>query len=97
VVNVIGATLPVFYIFRRFSNQERLHKIMQIKVMHGHAKESLDDCIPFQLVVSFFFCRFVPREIFQQNCHLLIMDGYGSHVIIKALEQTTKFKLDMVT
>jgi hypothetical protein len=28
---------------------------MQTRVMHGHAKESLDDYIPFQQMAYFFF------------------------------------------
>jgi hypothetical protein len=60
-------------------------------VMHGHAKENLDDCIPFQLVAFCFFANLYQGGISQQNRHLLIMDGHGSHVMRKAFEQTTKF------
>jgi len=33
--------------------------------MHAHAKENLDDYIPIQPMVYFFFVDFVPRGIFQ--------------------------------
>jgi len=68
---------------------------MQIRIMHGHAKKSLNDCIPFQPMADFFSIKL--RGISQQNCHLLILDGQGWHVTIKPLQQGTKFALGMVT
>jgi hypothetical protein len=44
------------------------------------------DDILVQLMVDYFY-KFVPKEVFQQNHHLLILDGYGSHVVIEALKQ----------
>jgi len=44
-----------------------------------------------------FFCISIPRGIFQQNCHLLILDGHGSHFTIERLEQAIEFGLIMVT
>jgi len=44
-----------------------------------------------------FFKDFVPGEISQINCHLLILDSHGSHVTQKALKQTMAFGLDMMT
>jgi hypothetical protein len=43
-----------------------------------------------------FFKRLVPREISPSNCHLLILDGHGSHVNLKAIK-VKKFGLDMIT
>jgi hypothetical protein len=44
-----------------------------------------------------FFKRLILGGISQTNCHLLILDGHGSHVTLKAIEQATDFGLDMIT
>jgi hypothetical protein len=44
-----------------------------------------------------FFKKLVPSGISQTNCHLLILDGHGSHVTLKAIEQAMDFGLDMIT
>jgi hypothetical protein len=44
-----------------------------------------------------FFYKSIPRRVFKENWHLLIMDGHGFHVTIWTLEQITKVRLDMVT
>jgi hypothetical protein len=38
-----------------------------------------------------FFKRFVPIGISQINCHLLILDGRGSHVTLEAIEKAHEF------
>jgi hypothetical protein len=45
-------------------------------------KEGLDEMFPF-LKNSSFLEKFVPSGIFLTSCHLLILDGHGSHVIQK--------------
>jgi hypothetical protein len=62
--------------------------------MHGNVEKNLIDNLPLQ-AMAYFFLR--SRGVFQENIHLLILDGHGSHVIIQALEQTILFRLDMVT
>jgi len=42
------------------------------------------------------FKKSIFQELFQDNQHLSIMDGHGSHITIHALEQV-KFGVDMVT
>jgi hypothetical protein len=64
--------------------------------MHGNAKKGLDDSLPFQVVVSSFL-QICSRGVFQENQHLLILDGHGFHVTIQALKQVVKVGLDMVT
>ncbi len=44
-----------------------------------------------------FFKRSVIDGIFPINCHLLILDGHGSHVNLKTIEQVQQFGLDMIT
>jgi hypothetical protein len=46
----------------------------------------LDNSLPFQLIVDFVFGRFVPIGFFENNWHLLILDGHGSHLIIEAFK-----------
>jgi hypothetical protein len=49
--------------------------------MHSNVKKGLDDNLPFQVMVGFFFTNLF-GGIFQDNQHLLILDGHGSHVTI---------------
>ncbi len=68
---------------------------MQIKNLYGNANKGIDDNFPIQRVS--FFKRLVLGGISQTNCHLLILDGHGSHVILKAIKQAMDFGLDMIT
>lgn len=43
------------------------------------------------------FKSFIPCGIFLTNCHLLIMDGHGSHVTLEAIEQVQQIGLDIIT
>ncbi len=43
-----------------------------------------------------FFIKLVPRGIYQSNHYLLILDGHGSHVTLKAIERASQFGLDML-
>jgi len=43
------------------------------------------------------FLQIYLRGFFQKNRHFFIPNGHGSHVTIKAFEQTIKLSLDMVT
>ncbi len=44
-----------------------------------------------------FFKRLVQGVICLTNRNLLILDGHGSHVTLKAIEQTQAFGLNMIT
>jgi hypothetical protein len=44
-----------------------------------------------------FFKRSILGGIFLTNKHLVILNGYGAHVTLEAIEQTQTFELDMVT
>jgi len=50
----------------------------------------------FKVFLSF-FKRLVLGGISQTNCHLLILDGHGSHVTLEAIEQVMDFGLNMIT
>jgi hypothetical protein len=43
------------------------------------------------------FSKSIPWGISQDNPHLLILDGHGSHVMIEAFEQVIEIGLNMVT
>jgi hypothetical protein len=60
--------------------------IYRLRTCMAMQKRFRHDDILVQLMVDYFY-KFVPKEVFQQNHHLLILDGYGSHVVIEALKQ----------
>jgi hypothetical protein len=45
----------------------------------------------------YFLNFFIPSGVSFTNCHLLILDGHGNHVILKAISQAQKMGLDMIT
>jgi len=49
--------------------------------MHGNVEKGLDCCLPFQVMASFFSIDLF-QGVFQENQHLLILDGHGFQVII---------------
>jgi hypothetical protein len=44
-----------------------------------------------------FFKKLVLGGISPNNCHLLALDGHGSHVTLKVIKQAQKFGLNMIT
>jgi hypothetical protein len=44
-----------------------------------------------------FFYNFILRGGFQENQHLLILDGHGFHITIQTLEHVIELGLEMVT
>ncbi len=64
--------------------------------MYGNAKQGMDDKFLFKKFLSL-YNKSIPSGISQTSHHLLIMDGHGSHVTLKAIEQTQEFGLNMVT
>lgn len=61
------------------------------------SKKNMDDYLPLQGMVIFFLIDLYQGGIFQNDYQLLILNGHGSHVTIKALEQATKIGFNMVT
>jgi len=96
VVNVVGTTLPGFYIFRGeriCDNYIQFYKLGTYMAMQSKAwmttflfKEFL-----------YFFKRSISSGISLTNRHLLILDGHGSHVTLETIEQDKEFGLDMIT
>jgi hypothetical protein len=59
---------------------------------------------PKAWMINFLFKEFlsflkhsIPSGISQTNRHLLVLNGHGSHVTLKALKQAMAFGLDMIT
>jgi hypothetical protein len=76
VVNSTKTSLLGFYIFKG----ERIHNdYIQLY------KPSI--CMAMQSKAWIFFKKLVPSGISINNRHLLILDGHGSHVTLKAIEQ----------
>lgn len=45
----------------------------------------------------FSFKKFIPNGMSLTNRHLLIINGHGSHVTFKVIEQAQEFGLNMIT
>jgi hypothetical protein len=58
---------------------------MQTKNMYGNVDKGVYDKFPLQRILSSFFKDYVLGKISQTNRHLLVLDGHGSHVTLKAL------------
>jgi hypothetical protein len=59
------------------------HHILQTKDMYDNAKRRFGWNVSFSKKLLSFLENFVPSGIFLTSCHLLILDGHGSHVIQK--------------
>jgi hypothetical protein len=66
---------------------------LQTKELHGNANESLNDFLFLQRI--FFFLQKVYSK--WSVSHQLIINGHGSHVTLKAIEQAQDFGLNMIT
>jgi hypothetical protein len=69
---------------------------MQIGNLYGNASKDMDDNFLIQ-IVPFIFLKVNFGGISQTNCHLLIIDGHGSHFTLDAIKQTMDFVLNMIT
>jgi hypothetical protein len=69
-------------------------KIITLENMHGNEKKNMDDLFYIQKILSFFM-RSIPSGIFPSNCHLLTLNGHGSHVALKAIKLAQQCGLDM--
>jgi hypothetical protein len=47
--------------------------------------------------VSLFLQKYIPNKISFTNKQLLILDGHGSNVTLKAISQAQEIGLDMIT
>ncbi len=96
VVNVIGTTLPGFYIFRGeriYDDYIQLCKLRICMVMQSKAWMTTSLFKEF----LFFFKRSILSGISLTNRHLFILHGHRSHVMFEAIEQINFFGLDMIT
>jgi hypothetical protein len=50
--------------------------------MHGNVEKNLGDDLLFHELVAYFFLQIYSKGVFQENKHLLIFDGHGSHITI---------------
>jgi hypothetical protein len=54
----------------------------------------MDDLLYVQKILSFLM-RSIPSAIFPSNCHLLTLDGHGSHATLEAIKLAQQCGLDM--
>jgi len=84
-MNAVGGSIQRFYIFRgeRIKGDYILHyKPKTCMVVQTKAWMT---SFLFEYFLSF-FKRSILGGIFLNNCHLLILDGHGSHVNLEAIE-----------
>jgi uncharacterized membrane protein YbaN (DUF454 family) len=83
--------IQAFYIFRGkklHENYIQNYKLNKRMVMQKKA------WMISTLFKDYFFCKkLVPMGISQSNCHLLIVDGHGSHVSLEAIKHAQEFGL----
>jgi hypothetical protein len=91
VINATSVFLPKFFIFKG----ERI-KGDYIRNCRPRTCMVMQNIFPFQGILVI-FCKFsLLKGIFQFNIHILILDGHGSHVTLKAIEQAQIVGLNMV-
>jgi hypothetical protein len=86
IINTIGEVLLVFYILK-MRDCEMITLKMQTNDLYDNAKKNFDDNISIPKILGF-SKTFVLSGIFQTNWHFLILNGHGSHVTLKVIEQT---------
>jgi hypothetical protein len=80
VANVTRDCLPCFYIFKGEQIGDDYIKLRKAGTV-WHANQGMDGHF------LSFFKESVLGEIFQSNRHFLIIDGHGSHVMLKIIVQ----------
>jgi hypothetical protein len=96
VVNVVGTSLPRFYIFKTKKICDDYIQLCKLGTCMAMQSKAWMTTFLFKEFL-FFFKSSIPGEISISNKHLLILDGHGSHVTLEAIEQSSEFGLDMVT
>jgi hypothetical protein len=69
---------------------------VQIGNLYGNASKGMDDGFPIQKV-PFIFQEVSSRWYLPTNCYLLVLDGHGPHVTLKAIKQEMDIGVDMIT
>jgi hypothetical protein len=64
--------------------------------LHGNAKKAWMISFLFKEFLSF-FKFFVPGGVSFNNRHLLVLNGNGNHITLKAISQAQKMHLNMIT
>jgi len=97
VMDAINRFEHAFYIFQSEWKHNGYISLCRPKTCMAMQKQSMDDI--FYLCKEFFslFKKSIVGGISQANCHLLILNGHGSHVTLKTIEQAQVFRLYMVT
>ncbi len=96
VVNVIGTTLPGFYIFRGERICDDYIQLYKPRTCMAMQSKAWMITSLFKKFLSF-FKRYILSGISLINRHLLILDGHGSHVALEAIKQAKEFGLNMIT
>jgi len=71
-----------FYVFKGSKMQKNYVKLCKLGTCMGMQKKNLGDNLIFHELMVYFFLQICFRGVFQENRHLLIFDGHGSHVTV---------------
>jgi hypothetical protein len=96
VVNVIGTSLPRFYIFKRERIRDDYIQLCKLGTCMAMQSKAWMTTFLFKEFLSFFKSSIL-SGISISNKNLLILHGHGSHVTLKIIEQASEFGLNMVT
>jgi len=95
-MNATGGLILRFYIFQGEKIKDDYIKHYKFGTCMAIQTKTWMTSFLFKDFLSF-FKRSIPSGISPSNHHLLILDGHGSHVSLKAIEQAQQFGLDMIT
>jgi hypothetical protein len=65
--------------------------------MDVNAKTNMNDLFSIQKNYLILYMKLVLSDISPSNCHLLTLDGHGSHIILQAIKLAQQCGLDMIT
>jgi hypothetical protein len=85
-----------FYIFKGERLGDDYIKLYKPKTYMAMQKKVWTTSFLFKEFLTF-FKKFVLNGVFLTNRHLLVLDGHGSHVILKAIEHAQELGLDIST
>jgi hypothetical protein len=88
IINVTGAFLSRFYIFKGEGIKDNYIGDCKPKACMVVEKMAWMTCFLFKEYFSFFI-KFILVGISQSNHHLLILDGHGSHVTLEVIEHAS--------
>lgn len=95
-INIATGKVHLFYIFKEVQIQQKYIEGVEVRACMAIQKKAWMTTYLFKQWLSF-FQQSIPEGISPANCHLLVLDGHGSHVGLEAMEQAKTMGLDIIT